>query len=1211
MNRSALTSDDPQRIGKYMLASRLGVGGQGVVYEAYGPDGGRVALKVLHRAAAAVPGSRGRLAKEVAAARRVASFCTARVLAADPRAEQPYIVSEFIPGVDLATAVRASGVIGGDALQRLATGVATALVAIHRAGVVHRDLKPGNVLLGPDGPRVIDFGIAHAPDMTLTDGIRGTFGYLAPEVLCGGRPDAAADVFAWGATLLFAATGREPFRGENFAESVVRTTEHEPELDDVYPDLRPLLHEALAKHPEDRPDAEGLLTRLLGGGRVDPRAALAAGAKTSATIRILAVGAAVVPTAGELAAGAYQVLRPAAQEAARELWLRLVVPGEAPDGSSDGVRAATEDELLSGRSDVERTAVREAVDAFVVAGLLVRESAWVRPISAAPLRAWTRLREWVDEDRDGLTALRRIGDAARRWDHDGRRREDLEHGTVLRRALDWAATAPGRLRPNALERAFLDASRTADARGRRLRRTLLSVTAVLVVLLVVAGSLAWQRGRAEERQHLLAESQRISSLADGMRATDPLTSMRLAVAAWRLGDTLETRSELLGAMTRRESDIFTVPSDEDGPLPRLVDDGRILVTYHDHQVVRWDVPHHRSTGSVAVPADDPGSSVAADGQTVMLPAEQDGGLVTQVWDLARQQRIGRPVPGGWHYSLGFSPDGRLLMLATPVSHVFQLWDVRQHRTVFESQQLMNDSGATAALSPDDRFLAVNSNGGPLELRDLARRTWLRIEWIPASGPSPDGDDLPKQMVFSPDSRTIALLAADGIRRWNVSSGAELPAIHNPGVKEAAFSDDGKFLVTEDGSKVLLWSLSSTDQPVFQYRLDAMPCVQIALDAAAHAIRCLSQSRQGTSVLTLDLGYALDPGWHTAAAKAAAFGAEARFLAVFRDEPHTTRLELRNGNGDRVLGRPLDLRRSGPPDQVGQKWPEDFVPLLSFSRDGGLLAYGLVRELGNGPPIATGVTVWDSRRRRTVATIAQPRHATYPEGVALSPDGTQLATTRLGRPLKLQQVHSTGMARTLAGDGARSGGYVLALAFRPDGRLLVDAGTVVALPTGRKVGPGPGDWTSALVFSANGKYFAAGDRGGGVTLWNGDGRRRLDAPPVVVVGGTEGQGRVTALAFSPDGRTLAAGDAEGNVRTWDVPSMRPLGGLLQTAGDKVLALSFGADGKTLHVAGAHALDQSYALAPDQVARSLCKRARLGLTRAEWRVYLPQVPYRPTC
>ncbi|MGW3951129.1 serine/threonine-protein kinase [Streptomyces sp. NPDC004752] len=206
-----LTAEDPERLGGYWLAARLGVGGQGVVYEAYDAGGARGALKTLHQGAE--PAERGRFWREAEAARRVASFCTARILDVSvagyengpspwrghERPEDwrpgdgqggpgdvpdaldgiPFIVSEYVPGPTLAAEVRQHGPLTADALLRLATGVATALAAIHSADVVHRDLKPGNVLLGPDGPRIIDFGIARAADMSLTasGAIMGTFGY--------------------------------------------------------------------------------------------------------------------------------------------------------------------------------------------------------------------------------------------------------------------------------------------------------------------------------------------------------------------------------------------------------------------------------------------------------------------------------------------------------------------------------------------------------------------------------------------------------------------------------------------------------------------------------------------------------------------------------------------------------------------------------------------------------------------------------------------------------------------------------------------------------------------------------------------------------------------------------------------------------------------------------------------------------------------------
>ncbi|MEV0819822.1 WD40 repeat domain-containing serine/threonine protein kinase [Nonomuraea rubra] len=266
-----LRAGEPTRLGDYRIIAGLGEGGQGVVYLAEDASGERVAIKVLHARLAGDAEARERFLREVDAAMRVAAFCTARVLDVAVDGDRPYIVSEFIDGPSLEDSVREHGPRSGGALDRIAVSTATALAAIHRAGVVHRDLKPSNVLLGSDGPRVIDFGIARAIDMTLTGGSVGTPTYMAPEVIAGEPGQPASDVFSWAVTVGFAATGRPSFGRDTVPAVMYRILNAPPDLDGVPEPLRALLARCLAKAPQERPTAAEALHLLLGHDRTAPR----------------------------------------------------------------------------------------------------------------------------------------------------------------------------------------------------------------------------------------------------------------------------------------------------------------------------------------------------------------------------------------------------------------------------------------------------------------------------------------------------------------------------------------------------------------------------------------------------------------------------------------------------------------------------------------------------------------------------------------------------------------------------------------------------------------------------------------------------------------------------------------------------------------------------------------------------------------------------
>jgi hypothetical protein len=264
----ALRDMDPREVGGYRLLGRLGEGGQGVVFLAEGPDGSPAAVKLLPPTTD--PQVRSRFLKEVAAAQRVARFCTAQVLDAGIFERRPFIVSEYVSGPSLVEVVEQLGPRGAATLERIAVATLTALGAVHAAGMVHRDFKPGNVLLGPDGPVLIDFGLAAVPGMTTMgpsgQAAIGTPAFMAPEQLAAERVSAAADMWSWAVTMAFAGTGELPFKGESLTATAFAILHSEPNVGRLPQPLGSLVHRCLNKDAAARPSARGALSELVAAG---------------------------------------------------------------------------------------------------------------------------------------------------------------------------------------------------------------------------------------------------------------------------------------------------------------------------------------------------------------------------------------------------------------------------------------------------------------------------------------------------------------------------------------------------------------------------------------------------------------------------------------------------------------------------------------------------------------------------------------------------------------------------------------------------------------------------------------------------------------------------------------------------------------------------------------------------------------------------------
>ncbi|WP_234380031.1 serine/threonine-protein kinase [Streptomyces sp. CMB-StM0423] len=265
----ALRADDPDELGGHRLLARLGAGGMGVVYLARAGNGTLVALKVIRPEQAANPAFRARFRREVRLATGLTGRWVVPVTAADAEARAPWLATAFVPGPALVEAVDGYGPLPPYAVSALGARLAEVLAEVHAAGLVHRDVKPGNVLLALDGPRLIDFGIAHdagATALTAPDAVIGTPGYLAPEqIRAGGRAGPPSDVFALGCVLAYAATARRPYGTGNAAAVLYRTVHEAPDLTglEVLPrGLRTAVTACLAKAPDDRPTAAELRTAL-------------------------------------------------------------------------------------------------------------------------------------------------------------------------------------------------------------------------------------------------------------------------------------------------------------------------------------------------------------------------------------------------------------------------------------------------------------------------------------------------------------------------------------------------------------------------------------------------------------------------------------------------------------------------------------------------------------------------------------------------------------------------------------------------------------------------------------------------------------------------------------------------------------------------------------------------------------------------------------
>ncbi|NRQ35257.1 hypothetical protein HII36_26025 [Nonomuraea sp. NN258] len=760
------------RLGGYWLGDRLGDGGREV--EAYDESGTRYALRILDEPEAGGPLAAGAGAG-VEAAMRVRSLSVARLIDARLDAAPPYLVSEYVEGPTLRQVVDRHGHLAADDLYRLAAAMATALASVHEAGAVHGRLTPDRVVLGAEGPRLVGLGLAPADHVP------------------------ADDVQAWGRVLAFAAHDRLAGRER---------------LDRL---LRELVTAAIKPDPEHRPDARRLLMALLD-------------APPSQQGRLLPPEPIDDPPLGARAETLYLQLSRADQDLVPEVFLRLV--DLDPDGT-DTVRAAAGEDLVAGRSADEAAAIERVLESYGKGGLLLVTDERVTITPAALLRAWPRLHEWLEAERDGLAVHRELARAAREWESGGRRESDLFRDELLDRTLAWAASARRHVTLSASEQSFVDAGLAgARRRARRRRRT---ITAALASVAAIAVLVAFLQHSAADGRLDLAMAKVAASRAEALRLSDPVTARKLGLAAWSLARTPEAQRVLTAAASDPAVSVFADPHAGPRSLHAISLDGQRLAALTDGRLRVYDV---RSREIVAQ-ASEPEQSIRAmawspDGETLALVGVDRSYL----WDTGSAavgppfgRGLGLSTPG---QSAWFSPGGGLLFAAAPQSGERWAWDLRARRAVF--------AGEHVVVGPRDEVSLVFAG----------KRSEIRRDG--ATTPAPWLDRMPwEYTTFTPSGR-VAIAEETGIQIYDLDGVPTLPARLRPSPGILRFSADGLLMAATDADRVRVW-LATDGTLLLDRQVPAAGVDRPAVAVPVHGGRWLHVLSDRGTVITIDLAHA--------------------------------------------------------------------------------------------------------------------------------------------------------------------------------------------------------------------------------------------------------------------------------------------------------------------------------------------------------------------